>query len=151
MSFWRRQIKINPYRIIILFVAILVVGVWWLDSRIKEYPGKRALAAFRLVQCLNLACTGYELEYGEYPPGDGSGSASLYRALSRPGPQGKPFLHLQPEQLENGHVINPAKDGEIIFYRRNQPIAAPDAKNKESFDIWGVDHLGNPEGINNWE
>ena len=76
----------------------------------------------------------------QYPPGDGTGSASLAAALLAPGPRGIPYLEQAKLILTPaGDIVNPVFGGkEILFYCRNFPgLPGDDAINKGSFDIWG--------------
>lgn len=110
---------------------------------------RTASAQTRIGQC-SLAATAYELDHAAYPPGDGAGSALFYQAVSGPGPREKPYFHLQPAQLINGSIANPAMADEILHYRRNNPNPPADAKNPFTFDMWGTDAWGVEKGVNNW-
>ena len=58
-------------------------------------------------------------ERGRFPPGDGSGSADLVRALREPSRTGLPYLDLPPEMLTpSGDIRNPLDPGGgVIRYR----------------------------------
>jgi prepilin-type N-terminal cleavage/methylation domain-containing protein len=102
-----------------------------------------------LVMNVIQAAKAYELDHAVYPPGDGSGSRDLVRALSRPGPKQLPLMEIQEDMLTpEGDLINPAqKDGEpslrIIHYRNNRGrtrgpdgVGRPGISSTRPFDVW---------------
>ena len=100
------------------------------------------------------------MDWGVYPPGDGSGSKELVLCLERKGPKRVAYFDFSPDMKTGGHVANPVWwDGDppkhIIHYRNNLTSPAlpgqPPVMNKKGIDLWAADAKGNSWGINNWE
>ena len=87
----------------------------------------------------------YRRDWGEFPPGDATGSANLARCLGYQGPKIFAYFDFAPYQLHPGGVLNPLSPDALVHYR------APGIHNSDSFDLWTEDLSGDPEGINNWE
>jgi hypothetical protein len=98
-----------------------------------------------MLRMLEVGLKAYQLDYGKYPPGNGTGSRSLMNALRSRGSRGLPYVELVPEDLDReGNVRNPLDPDKIISYRN------PGVRNPKMFDLWCEDAEGHPEGINNW-
>jgi hypothetical protein len=83
------------------------------------------------------------------PPGDGSGSRELVKALRQPGPKNLPFLQINDDLLTpEGDLINPVHhDREapinVIHYRNNRGrkpgpdgVGRPGVSPYREFDLW---------------
>ncbi|MHC4606840.1 MAG: type II secretion system protein [Planctomycetota bacterium] len=136
--------------LLIVVAIIAILAGLLLPALIHAICLGREGAARTLVTQIVNACKFYETNHGVYPPGDGSGSARLVRALSRPSSRNIPYYEFRAEDVLNDHIRNPVWTDEILYYRRNDPHPPADAKNPYSFDIWGADCRGDPEGISNW-
>ena len=91
--------------------------------------GARREAAVHLLSQLQLAVESYEQAFGEYPPGDGSGTRELLRAVQRPR-RGQIWQEPDPEPVIEGDLRNPlqphARGPEgVVRYRRHPPGSAP--------------------------
>jgi hypothetical protein len=142
----------------LLFLALLAALVP--VSFCKVGPEVREGIAEHLIDQLAQAAKSYELDHGEYPPGDGAGSRELVQCLERKSPKGAPIFDFSADMKDGGHVANPVwYQGEpprhILHYRNNRTSrpgpGQPPVMNKESFDLWTEDSKGNPWGVNNWE
>ncbi len=133
----------------------------------------RAGTAAHLISQLDQAAEAYQIDYGVYPPGDGTGTRTLVEALSRTGPKKQKYFEFPADLLNAGNVVNPVwADGDptvaIIYYRLNQKSGAgaggggggggsgPPTMRPSKFDIWcaGCDHTAADSktqwSINNW-
>jgi hypothetical protein len=105
----------------------------------------RTTAAQALLHQLSQAAKGYQLDYAVYPPGEGSGSRDLARALQRPGSKHPYFAVPEREwMLKDGNIANPVDREKVVYYR------CPGLHNEKSFDLWCEDGEGKAEGLNNW-
>jgi len=135
--------------------AASAVAVLLVPPAPEEGGRRRERLARRLVEQLAEETWNYFHEHGEFPPGDGTGSAGLVRALGRPSRTGAPYVQFSREMLTpDGDLRNPvAPRNCIIHYRRNPEAAGLDsvARNLGTFDLWGLSQDGRPDGINNWD
>jgi len=112
---------------------------------------RRQAEAQRLIDLLAQATWDYFHERGEFPPGDGRGSAGLVRALGGRAASGLPFLIISDEMLTaQGDLKNPVDPGAVLHYRNNRQGGGR-GHNATSFDLWGRGLAGGEEGINNWD
>ena len=145
----RKKLKIAEPAI----VSLLVWGVYvWVFGGIVDSNGHaraRQGTASHMISQLDQAIESYAADYGGYPPGDGSGSRELVKALEKVGPKKMKYFEFQQGLLNGGNVVNPVwADAEgpksIIHYRW------PGLKRGSRFDLWAEDSAGDPEGINHW-
>jgi hypothetical protein len=128
-------------------VAVLVVPA---RSAAEE---ERRVDALRLVHMLDTAAHAYRVAEGEFPPGDGEGSAGLSEALAKTRECGRPYVSFSPAMLTGaGDIRNPVDpDREILRYRDNTRVrGAVGARHSDGFDLWGRDGEGREDGIANW-
>jgi hypothetical protein len=112
---------------------------------------RRQGEALRLIDRVAQASWNYFHERGEFPPGDGHGSASLVRALGGPSASGPPFMMFMDEMLTPaGDLRNPIRPEEVLHYRNNRE-GATQGHNVQSFDLWGRGVSGVEDGMNNWD
>ena len=117
----------------------------WIPIRADVHRHRRMTAASLLGQ-LHQAVRSYELDWAEYPPGDGNGSRDLVEALY--GGIKKPCIFdfepppdAREEGLRDGHITNPIDPAApwpfgIVHYRRNPRGSRPPV------DFWVYDRSG---------
>lgn len=127
----------------LLVVAVIsLVGALVLPA---SAPADRDRLAADLIRQLDEATERYQLVFGAYPPGDGSGSFPLVRCLNRPGPGKARYFDFTKQLLVEGHIANPVDpEREILHYR------FPGVHRPKKFDLWARDGRGNPMGAHNW-
>lgn len=141
-----------------LLVVVLIIGILAsivLPIVFHVMKVGRQAAAELLMKNVVLAITNYEHATLQYPPGDGSGSRELVKALQQPGARGNPVMEFKADMLSpNGDLINPAQpDGDavtgIIHYRNNRGrragpdgVGRPGVAARRPYDLWaaGMDH-----------
>lgn len=146
-------------KLVVASVAVITAGSVMAVLLIPPSPQERAVRrqreGQRLVDQLTQAIWNYYHERGEFPPGDGIGSARLVRALRSPSRTGFPYMVFVKEMLDEvGDVRNPvAPERAILYYRNNIECRDTAARqyNSESFDLWGRSSDGREEGVNNWD
>jgi type II secretory pathway pseudopilin PulG len=120
-----------------------------------ELDARRNEEAQRFLDQVAHATWRYFSEHGEFPPGDGIGSAHLARALRKPSRTGQPYLSMAPALLSAaGDIRNPiAPESSILHYRNNRTCAAGPIPihNLKAFDLWCRDVEGGATGLNNWD
>lgn len=147
------------YKLVIASVAVITAGSVLAVLVIPPSPQERAVRrqaeAQRLIDQLTQAIWNYYHERGEFPPGDGIGSAGLVRALRKPSRSGFAYMIFVREMLtEVEDIRNPvAPEKAILYYRNNIECAATPGPhhNPRSFDLWGKGADGRQEGVNNWD
>ena len=115
----------------------------------KATDQARDEAAQQLVGALREAVESYRAKFGVYPPGDGSGSQGLVKALSQTKAGGDSFFPFSENMLKEGNILNPAVDG-ILYYQCDAVPSATSNEKRYPFRIWGRDSKGDPTGINSW-
>jgi prepilin-type N-terminal cleavage/methylation domain-containing protein len=117
------------FTLVELLVVIVIIGLiaaLLLPAIMKAMCSARQGAAQSLISQVAQAATMYNTDFAVYPPGKGDGSKELTYALTTKGAKKMQYFEFAPDQLFNGHIINPiwGSDGEpptnIIYYRNNQ-------------------------------
>jgi hypothetical protein len=112
---------------------------------------RRQAEAQRLIDRATQASWNYFHERGEFPPGDGRGSASLVKALESRSASGLPFMMFMDEMLTpGGDLRNPMAPEEVLHYRNNRQGSSP-GHNVQSFDLWARGLFGGEDEVNNWD
>src|SRR5947209_17676658 len=112
-------------KILIVVVAVITaasaVAVLLAPPSPQERVPRRQAEAQRLIDALSREAWDYFHDHGEFPPGDGIGSASLVRALRETSSSGSPYLTFVDDMLTpGGDLRNPeAPESGILFYRNN--------------------------------
>lgn len=120
----------------------------------QERVTRRQAEAQRLIDALTQEIWNYFHDRGEFPTGDGIGTASLVRALQQTSATGAPYMTFIDDMLTpTGDLRNPVDpDGKILFYRNNRTGRGPGVlvHNEKNFDLWGATPDGLHDGVNNW-
>lgn len=136
-------------RLKIVEPAVVSLIVWLLYRLMSPQictglgAARDATTAHRISQ-LDQATESFQIDFGFYPPGDGSGSQRLVADLTRTGPRRMKYFEFPPDLLNGGDVIDPSCEWGVIHYR------FPGIHRPGKFDLWARDSKDNPEGINNW-
>ena len=146
-------------KILILVVAVITLAsaaaILLVPPSPQERETRRQAEAQRLVDALTQEVWNYYHERNEFPPGDGTGTASLVKALQGPSKSGFPYMTFVEEMLTpSGDLRNPTlPERRILFYRNNRTVrsAAANVHNSRNFDLWGEGAEGTPEAVNNWD
>ena len=131
--------KKSKVRYLGIAVALLVVtSLALLSARFVDgcRPIRQARAASAEVMLRQIAASVafYKSDLGEYPAGDGSGSASLLKCLGAKGPKQLSYFEVSSESLDSrGDLLTPVEEGKVYYYR------APGVHNPKSFDLWCED------------
>ncbi len=142
-------------KILVVVVAVITAAsaaaVLLAPPSPQERVPKRQAEAQRLIDALSREAWNYYHDRGEFPPGDGIGTASLVRALRQTSTSGAPYLTVVEEMLTSGGDLrNPAEpETRVLFYRNNRTgrAAGQAVHNEGSFDLWGE----GANGVNNWD
>jgi hypothetical protein len=145
-------------KIVIVVVAVITAAsaaaVLLAPPSPQERVPRRQAEAQRLIDALTQEAWNYCHDHGEFPPGDGIGTAGLVRALQQTSSSGSPYMTFVPDMLTAaGDLRNPvAPERSILFYRNNRITAYPGVRvhNGGSFDLWGEGSDGARGGVNNW-
>jgi len=146
-------------KILVLVVAVVTgasaVAVLLAPPSPQERVPRRQAEAQRLIDALSLEAWNYFHDRGEFPPGDGIGTAGLVKALRERSSLGEPYMTFVPEMLTPaGDLRNPVDpDRLILFYRNNRTATYPGQRvhNGQGFDLWGESAGGRHGGVNNWD
>jgi len=146
-------------KIVILVVTVITAAsaaaVLLTPPSPHEIIPRRQSEAQRLIDALTQEAWNYYHDHGEFPPGDGIGSAGLVRALQQESSSGGPYMTFVPEMLTAGGDLRNPVDPErtILFYRNNGTAAYPGVRvhHGRSFDLWGQAANGLRMGVNNWD
>ncbi|HEV3028952.1 MAG TPA: hypothetical protein VG457_15340, partial [Planctomycetota bacterium] len=88
-------------KIVILVVAVVTaasaVAVLLTPASPQERAPRRQAEAQRMIDALTQEAWNYYHDHGEFPPGDGIGTADLVRALQQKSSSGEPYLTFVPE------------------------------------------------------
>ncbi len=142
------------FTLVELLVVILIIGILasiLLPIIFHAMKAGRQAAADVLMANVVLGITTYEQNTMQYPPGDGSGSRELVKALQQPSARGNPAMEFKADMLSpNGDLLNPAHpDGDavtgIIYYRNNRgrktgPAGEgrPGVSARRPYDLWAA-------------
>ena len=146
-------------KILIVVVAVITaasaIAVLLAPPSPQERVPLRQAEARRLIDALSREAWNYYHERGEFPPGDGIGTASLVRALRQTSTSGSPYLTFVKEMVTSGGDLrNPVlPESGVLFYRNNRTGCGPgqSVHNEGSFDLWGQGANGARDGVNNWD
>jgi hypothetical protein len=146
-------------KILIVVVAVITAAsaaaVLLAPPSPQERVPLRQAEAQRLIDALSREAWNYFHDRGEFPPGDGIGTASLVRGLRQTSSSGAPYLTFVEEMLTSGGDLrNPSEpELKVLFYRNNRTGRAPGqiVHNEGSFDLWGEGPNGVRDGVNNWD
>jgi hypothetical protein len=146
-------------KILILVVAVITlssaVAILLVPPSPQERETRRQAEAQRLVDALTQEVWNYYHERNEFPAGDGTGTASLVKALQEPSRSGAPYMTFVEEMLTpSGDLRNPTRpESRILYYRNNRTFRGFAAKvhNVRNFDLWGSGSDGTSDGVNNWD
>jgi hypothetical protein len=147
-------------RILVAVVAVVTAAsaaaVLLTPPSPQERAPRRQGEAQRLIDALAREAWNYYHDHGEFPPGDGIGTADLVRALRGKSPSTQdPYLTFAPDMLTvGGDLRNPvAPDLKVLFYRNNRTSSYPGQRvhNGHGFDLWGESADGDRCGVNNWD
>jgi hypothetical protein len=145
-------------KLVIFTVIVMTAGstaaVYFAPLSPNEGRKRRQAQAQRLVDQLAQATWNYFHDHGQFPPGDGEGTASLVRALRSLSKTGAPYMVFVEEMLTPwGDLRNPAAPQSLVLgYRNNRETSgsAGVRHNLLTFDLWGWSPEGSEDGINNW-
>lgn len=141
--------------VVITITAASSVAILLSPPSPQERQTRRQAEAQRLIDVLTQETWNYYHERGEFPPGDGIGTASLVHALQESSRVGTPFLQFVDEMLTpTGDLRNPVEPASrILFYRNNRTGRGPgiEVHNLMNFDLWGVGVDGRFDALNNWD
>jgi len=146
-------------KVLILVVAVVTgasaVAVLLAPPSSQERVPRRQAEAQRLIDALSLEAWNYFHDHGEFPPGDGIGTAQLVKALRERSSLGETYMTFVPEMVTAaGDLRNPVDpDRLILFYRNNRTATYPGQRvhNGHGFDLWGESAGGLRGGVNNWD
>jgi len=142
------------FTLIELLVVIVIIGI--LASLVIPIvmhalkAGRQTVAEATMANVVH-ALTIYEQTTMQYPPGDGSGSREMVKALLKPGAKGLPTMDFKDDLLSpEGDLLNPAHpDGDavtgIIRYRNNRGrkpgpdgVGRPGISARRPYDLWAA-------------
>jgi len=126
-------------------VVLWLIVSFLIPSHSSDCAARQGASAHLLSQ-LDQAVESCRIDFGVYPPGDGSGSRTLVEWLRRTSPKRMRYFEFPPDLVtSSGDVINPVHaETEVIRYR------LPGVHRPKKFDLWARDCKDNPEGLNNW-
>jgi type II secretory pathway pseudopilin PulG len=112
---------------------------------------RRHAQARLLMDRLAEAARAYRQDRGHFPPGDGSGSVELVRALGGFSKEGVPYFIVPAEMLTpQGDVRNPMDPGSSILHYRARPAGPEPWAGGEGFDLWCRSPEGEEAGVSDW-
>lgn len=140
------------FTLVELLVVILIIGILAalvIPVVMHVLAAGRDAAAEHLASNIVLGLKSYETNRAVYPPGDGTGTRSMVKALSEPGAKQLPVFDFKPDMLTpEGDLLNPALvDAEsslrIFHYRNNRgrkpgpdPSGGPGVASRNEYDLW---------------
>lgn len=143
--------------LLVVIVIIALLAALLLPALVKALCSGKQGGAQSLIDNLSQATKMYESDFAAYPPGNGSGSATLVNALKTFGAKKQSYFEFQNGTLDGaGNIMSPIRPGVDILYYKNQRVNFPgnqgdaNAHNKQSFDIWCADCNNITNGCNNW-
>jgi general secretion pathway protein G len=142
------------FTLVELLVVIVIIGILaslLIPVILHALKVGRQAAAETLMANVVHGLTIYEQTTMRYPPGDGSGSRELVKALQQPGARGIPAMQFNADMLSsNGDLLNPAHPGGepeigILHYRNNQGrkpgpdgVGRPGVASRRPYDLWAA-------------
>lgn len=146
-------------KIVATTVAVITVAcgaaILMVPPVAQEEMDRRRIEARRYLIRIVEGISNYYNDHGDYPPGLGSGSAELVRALQSRSKEGVPYMAFPPEHLSSaGDILNPACGGYGILYYRNNlrdPARNRGRVAERPFDLWGDGADGRLAGVNSWD
>lgn len=123
----RRARGFTLIELLIVIVIIAILAALLLPAIMKALCNAKSGTASALISNLAQAAKSYELDFAVFPPGKGKDSKDLAYYLQKKGAKQLPYFEFNPEQLDQGNIINPVfgQDGEPpsnwIYYRNNRP------------------------------
>lgn len=137
------------FTLVELLVVILIIGILaslLLPVYIHVMGVAREASAQKLMAGIVQSLAVYEQTLMKLPPGDGSGSRELVKALRSAGPKQMPFLEIRDDLLTpEGDLINPVHEGMIIHYRNNagrkpgpDGVGRPGISSRRAYDLWAA-------------
>ena len=143
----RRGFTLIELLVVIAIIAILA-GLLF-PALAAARRSADVVAAQQRMATVSLAIAVYTSAKGVEPPGDGSGSRDLLRALGEAGPKHAPYyLPGEDEVTPAGDLANPVHGADApaplnaIHYRRNAGLPAgprpgqPPVRRGVAFDLW---------------
>ena len=146
-------------KILIIVVAVVTLSsaaaILLVPPSPQERETRRQAEAQRLVDALTQEVWNYYHERGEFPPGDGTGTGSVVKALQETSKSGSPYMTFVDEMLTpSGDLRNPTRpESRILYYRNNRTPRSGIGviHNLRNFDLWGSGSDGTKDGVNNWD
>jgi hypothetical protein len=146
-------------KILIVVVAVITLSsaaaILLVPPSPQERETRRQAEAQRLIDALTQEAWNYYHERNEFPPGDGTGTATLVKALQESSKSGIPYMTFVEEMLTpSGDLRNPTRpESRILYYRNNRTVKGVPAnvRNAQNFDLWGAGSDGTSDGVNNWD
>jgi hypothetical protein len=156
MSFAMQGVVTGLAKLVLLTVIVMTLGsaaaVYLTPPTPQGARIRRQAEAQKVIDQVTHASWNYFHERGEFPPGDGRGTASLVRALGAPSASGVPFMTFGPDMItDTGDLRDPLAPRESVLHYRNNRAAGEGGHNVRSFDLWGRGLDGSPDGVNNWD
>jgi prepilin-type N-terminal cleavage/methylation domain-containing protein len=144
--------------LLVVIVIISILAALLLPAISRALCAGKQGAMEHMLDNLTQATKNYELDQNAYPPGNGSGSATLVQALQSSGPKKIPYFEFRPDMLDgSGNIQSTIRPGLEFTNYKNNAVNWPgnsgdaNAHNKTSFDLWLPDCKNTPNGCNNWD
>jgi prepilin-type N-terminal cleavage/methylation domain-containing protein len=137
------------FTLVELLVVILIIGILaalLLPVLIHCIGVAREAAAQTTMAGIVQSLAVYEQTMMKLPPGDGSGSRELVKALRSNGPKQMPFMDIRDDMVTpEGDLINPVHQDKVIHYRNNagrkpgpDGVGRPGIATRRAYDLWAA-------------
>ena len=93
-----------------------------------------------MIRALSQACELYCCDHGDYPPGNGIGSADLAKALQTSRANGRKYFEFRRGDFDESGSVRCS--GEVIHYRHQA--------GERRYGLWCRDSNGRTDGIHYW-